>query len=228
MAGFRRLVYFKRPAFTLAEVLITLGIIGVVAAITIPNIINNVKAHRLKTAFWKSYSVLAQTIKMMEADDVSTNFQDYLLGTRTTTFAQYLTNATICPGTGKSNSSNPPKGCYVWDGLGYRKLSKAGYFYAYFFASDGDIILPSGSLIFFSDNSIIAIDVNGIEKPNRLGYDLFLFEMVDEKLYPMGNVNTKYTTEDCNLGASNQEGKTCAQKALTETDYFKTLVRRIK
>ena len=33
----------KRPAFTLAEVLITLGIIGVVAALTLPTLISNYK-----------------------------------------------------------------------------------------------------------------------------------------------------------------------------------------
>ena len=32
---------FKRAGFTLAEVLVTLGIIGVVAAITLPPLINN-------------------------------------------------------------------------------------------------------------------------------------------------------------------------------------------
>ena len=37
----------KQFAFTLAEVLITLGIIGVVATLTIPSLINNYKAKRL-------------------------------------------------------------------------------------------------------------------------------------------------------------------------------------
>ncbi len=41
----------KHKAFTLAETLITLGIIGVVAAITIPGLIYNYKAHRLQSQF---------------------------------------------------------------------------------------------------------------------------------------------------------------------------------
>ena len=40
----------KKNAFTLAEVLITLGIIGIVAAITIPTLINNVQDAQYKTA----------------------------------------------------------------------------------------------------------------------------------------------------------------------------------
>lgn len=61
----------KHKAFTLAETLITLGIIGVVAAITIPGLIYNYKAHRLQSQFLKSYSTLQQVFKRMEADDVS-------------------------------------------------------------------------------------------------------------------------------------------------------------
>lgn len=57
--------------FTLAEVLITLGIIGVVAAITIPNLITNNKAQKLRSQFLKSYSTVQQVFKQMEADDIS-------------------------------------------------------------------------------------------------------------------------------------------------------------
>ena len=38
----------KKSAFTLAEVLITLGIIGVVAALTIPSLISNTKINNSK------------------------------------------------------------------------------------------------------------------------------------------------------------------------------------
>ena len=40
----------KQKAFTLAEVLITLGIIGVVAAMTLPAVINTTKNKELETA----------------------------------------------------------------------------------------------------------------------------------------------------------------------------------
>ena len=46
--------------FTLAEVLITLGIIGVVAALTIPALLNNIANAQLKTAFKKAYSIASQ------------------------------------------------------------------------------------------------------------------------------------------------------------------------
>lgn len=58
----------KRQAFTLAEVLITLGIIGVVAAITMPSLIGNYQKVVLKNQFKKSYAVMANAIKKAEAD----------------------------------------------------------------------------------------------------------------------------------------------------------------
>ena len=43
----------NRIGFTLAEILITLGIIGVVAAMTIPALMTAYKAHRYKSQFLK-------------------------------------------------------------------------------------------------------------------------------------------------------------------------------
>lgn len=53
--------------FTLAEVLITLGIIGVVAAMTIPNLMSNISGIRYKAQFKKSVSTLAQAGKLNQA-----------------------------------------------------------------------------------------------------------------------------------------------------------------
>ena len=60
----------KRQAFTLAEVLITLGIIGVVAAMTIPTLISNTNGAQFKSAYKKSLSTLNQaTIMNVALDD---------------------------------------------------------------------------------------------------------------------------------------------------------------
>ena len=62
-------------AFTLAEVLITLGIIGVVAAMTIPTLISNTNGAQFKTAYKKALSTLNQAVLMniaMEDTDFST------------------------------------------------------------------------------------------------------------------------------------------------------------
>lgn len=53
---------FKLRGFTLAEVLITLGIIGIVAAMTIPVLITNYKVKVLESKFKKADSVLQQAL----------------------------------------------------------------------------------------------------------------------------------------------------------------------
>ena len=58
----------KRYGFTLAEVLITLGVIGVVSAITIPTLIQSYRNHVVETRLKKVYSVMNQAIQRAEAD----------------------------------------------------------------------------------------------------------------------------------------------------------------
>ena len=58
----------KIEGFTLAEVLITLGIIEVVAAITIPTLINNHKSVQLRAQLNKTYSTLLQAVNMIYVD----------------------------------------------------------------------------------------------------------------------------------------------------------------
>ena len=59
----------KKRAFTLAEVLITLAIIGVVAAISIPSVISNSQQQEFKTGLRKAVSVLNSAITMNMAID---------------------------------------------------------------------------------------------------------------------------------------------------------------
>ena len=57
-----------QKGFTLAEVLITLGIIGVVAALTIPSLVNQYKKQVYYTQFRKAASQLEQALKMYQID----------------------------------------------------------------------------------------------------------------------------------------------------------------
>ena len=61
-----------KAAFTLAEVLITLGIIGIIAAMTLPSLINKAEKMILKNQFKKTYSILTQALLKSEIDYGST------------------------------------------------------------------------------------------------------------------------------------------------------------
>ena len=56
-------------AFTLAEVLITLGIIGVVAAMTLPTLINDKRNKELEAGFKKAYSIIQTAFNKMSYDE---------------------------------------------------------------------------------------------------------------------------------------------------------------
>ena len=58
----------KKFGFTLAEVLITLGIIGVIAALTIPTLMTNYRKHVVETKLEKIYSVMNQAINLANAE----------------------------------------------------------------------------------------------------------------------------------------------------------------
>lgn len=54
----------KKLGFTLAEVLITLVIIGVIAAMTVPTLMNNTQGQENKTAFKKAISAMNQALTL--------------------------------------------------------------------------------------------------------------------------------------------------------------------
>ena len=240
-----KLVRLRMTAFTLAETLITLGIIGVVAAITIPGLINNYKAKQLRTKYLKAYSTVAQAFKLMQNDDINTNIKDYEGGSFAKIFARYLSAATVCSirAYDKDNGEKNSPGCYSYklgtgfNNDGYKYLSKNG------FANDGtfnngQLMLQDGTLIFFDDcperenwkGCLVTVDINGFnQKPNRMGVDFFVFEVLDGTLHTLGDQDTSYRFHnDCDLDKPNQGGWTCSTNASSNSDYFKMVVKKIK
>mgnify|MGYP004494945863 FL=1 len=63
-----------RLGFTLAEVLITLGIIGVVAAITIPALLTNLNNRHTESILREDYSILQQMMTSANDDGAISNF----------------------------------------------------------------------------------------------------------------------------------------------------------
>lgn len=227
----------RKLAFTLAEVLITLGIIGIVAAITIPQLVNNYKAKRLRTQFLKSYSTIQQAFKEMEADDVSTDPTTYNTLEYYKTFMNYLQAPMDC-GIGdnkylpcvymRDSSSKDYKPYKTYDG----KTNASMILF-----DDGQIALQDGTLLLFENYAprmrvFVSVDLNGYNnKPNRWGYDLFTFQLVDNRLKAMGDTGTTYTdlSTYCNVNSQDEyNGIACAKKALSDSEYFKNIVKEFK
>lgn len=218
--------------FTLAEVLITLGIIGIVAAMTIPQLQNTLRKQRMRTQFLKSYSTLQQVFKKMEADDVVLDSSVY--GSNSDRFffrevEKYVKPLQVC----FQNRGIYSYPCYNHAGSAkYKNLSGTASIPDTLF-DDGQIVLMDGTLLLFESPTagrsiIIFVDINnGYEKlPNRLGYDLFAFQFVDGTLKTMGDSGTAYTDTEqfCKKqGGNTYNGMACAFKALKDPMYFKNL-----
>ena len=205
-----------KVGFTLAEILITLGIIGIVAAMTIPALVENIRDVRYRSQFFKSYALIQQTLKKMEADDIPLTATGYDREGDPfyKKFAKYLTNAT-------TNYSN---------GLTYYTLTGTSQ-YPSDYLDDGKILMPDGSLLIFEQPAAgtafqrtwIYVDLNGKKQPNRLGHDLFCFQLTDDGLKAMGAEGTTYDENTyCNkTGGGSLNGIACANKVLKDPKYFK-------
>lgn len=223
-----------KHAFTLAEVLITLGIIGVVAAMTLPTVITNTRNKEFETGLKKGYTVLQQALDMYQADNGERLKAHDNIGNDKLKDAikPYLSILKDC-GYGLE-----PSACVQSDQSGvtvhpnpYMNYSNSRMADNSKF-DDGQLILTDGSMLFFenvgADLLLIHVDVNGYRKnPNRWGFDLFTFQIMDDgKLLPGGANGTKFYDQPkyCDpKGTEGNNGIICTYKALTDKDYFKNL-----
>ncbi len=104
--------------FTLAEVLITLAIIGVVAAISIPSVISNSQQQEFKTGLRKAVSVLNSSITMNMALDGETPYDNI------NTFAYLQKYMSILKSTNDRSTY-------------FYTVNKGGYMNAAFYTTDG-------------------------------------------------------------------------------------------
>ena len=221
----------RHAAFTLAEVLITLGIIGVVAALTIPNLIHTYNSIVLKSQLKKTYSVLSGAINMMYAQTgipvTPKNYTEY--HTFYKDFMKYVKVAKDCG----FNQCAPVSYDKIDTGTleGYQNFTFTADMQSNYF-DDGQLILQDGTFLLFEDYLdliLISADINGINKgPNALGHDLFTFELLDNKLVPSGAEGTTFAFRlNSNLCSYTEtdyrNGLSCTEKALKDPDYFKNL-----
>ncbi|MDD3150163.1 MAG: prepilin-type N-terminal cleavage/methylation domain-containing protein [Candidatus Gastranaerophilales bacterium] len=229
----------KRKAFTLAETLIVIAIIGIIASIVTPMLFGTTSDAELKAAWKKQYSDLSQATMMIVADNGGTlagAFPGDALGSEDlkNAFAAKLNIIKDCSGTsefGGTGSGGSAEGCWHtssnWQYLSGTTIGTQ---------HDPGLILNNGILIRFGiqnstcnlDTSYaggdytkcgyIQIDVNGFKKPNKLGKDIFDITIVSNALIPTGARGFYDPLETCIEGSteSTNRGNGCSAKYLYE------------
>lgn len=193
-----------KQGFTLAEVLITLGVIGVVAAMTIPSVIKKYQEQVTVNKVKKFYSMMSQAYMLSVKDNGYANEWNVGNGLNSTTANQIATYLKPYLKIIKDCETN--SGCLKYkDKVNLLKGTKhvvnydtMDYFYK--------IILSDGSYIWWRgvDNwckqnvdgvsnicVIIWTDTNGGKEPNTIGKDIFEFLLTPYGVKPA-------LVDDCN------------------------------
>ena len=211
----------RLAAFTLAEVFITLGIIGVVAAMTMPALIANHRKTVLKTQFKKAYSELQQVnqnfIKDYDMNICEYNWQMWDETKSGYASSKATSDAFIKYYTGDGTSKSQILGSNQIKNLTGTKTVPQTLF------DDGGAVDIQKRTFYFEfgvSNSkcpIISVDVNGYYKrPNQLGVDIFSFRPTkDGKIIPIGNPQTINDQINGSAVLGNNHSCTCTKK---ETD----------
>ena len=166
----------KKCAFTLAEVLITLGIIGIVAAMTLPGVITDYRKKSTAKQLQQAYNFLQQTVQFAQNDygDMK-NWECFLPNACTDEeFAKkYIIPYFKDPNIKTSRSLTSagykdfPKGLNgetTMTGWSYCIKTPQGYYYLLTHYTLGD-----GTRTTFG----VGIDINGEAPPNVMGRDIF-------------------------------------------------------
>ncbi|CCY62756.1 unknown [Clostridium sp. CAG:967] len=223
-----------RCAFTLAEVLITLGIIGVVAALTMPSLIQNKQKKELETAFKKSYANFYNAYNKAKINEPplwdDTDLVNPYPEIAKAIYKEYIKIENINNDTNKKYLSKVRT--YTFEKAVLPECSQL-------FRNEGSVITPDGSAISVSQNCYrnwVIIDTNGINKgPNAYGHDIFSFNIYktgifgpttseaegnyDENGNPQGGYNNSpEAANKCSPSSKSKiNGITCSQFALSNT-----------
>ncbi len=201
LTSYRLNGFKKKAAFTLAEVLITLAIIGIVAALTIPTLITNYQKKQTASKLKQAYSIISQALTMAQAehgdtttwevagiygtptDDANFNHKDALTKFAAKYFIPYL-KVSEDFGYKKEQTVNydgpynPVTNNYALTrgSFKYRILLSNNILISVGIGTSGCIggTNPDGSCVSIEYRNIIfEVDINGFEKPNTLGKDVF-------------------------------------------------------
>ena len=161
----------KSAAFTLAEVLVTLGIIGVVSAMTVPTLMQNYQRQSYVTQLHKTYNEFSQALLRYQTDRNALNLTEAGLNSQeacNNLMTTYFKTVQTC-----TDSLTP---CFA---NSYKTLQGG----TIDFTTNTSYVLASGASVRFFYARLeltggikianITVDINGQKGPNILGRDLF-------------------------------------------------------
>lgn len=198
----------SEKGFTLAEVLITLGIIGVVAAMTIPNVINHYRDRQILSQFNAAVSLFSNAFTQMANDNGGelTNLFGFYNDFRhlgEDFYAQYFKLLKMCIPYGSYKNCVP----YKFYALNRKTETQevCGTYSHVGILENGMIFclsMPNGREGGWENRFSLAVDFNGAKAPNALGYDVFKFFISNS-----GVVRARDIYDDCSCDIKGNGGR---------------------
>ena len=192
----------RKIAFTLAEVLITLGIIGVVASLTLPSVIHQYRKKVLETQFKTAYSFINQAIVMTKQDLGSNSlFDDYTVynSKQGYVYANEFKNAFYKRLKVVGNATLKSTDYSIYSDGNIKRYNNSNKFN---FETPEKLLENGMTLYAFAAGTLdgkhigIVVDINGNKGPNRMGHDLFEFKIKDSSDKLIGSKQLRLYTED--------------------------------
>lgn len=204
---------------TLAEVLITLGIIGVVCAITIPSLMQNIQDKQFKEAAKEAFSKASWAVQQMKIDEGgSLNYYYSTNNKFKPVFIKYFKIAKDCGIVTDNNLCVPSAtSSTIYHSLTNQQTSTT-------LMDNGQFITLDGMFWGIENNSnylIITVDVNGYTNgPNIFGRDTYMFQILNDILIPMGAIGTAYSsTTLCTRSPNTGQGWGCMLNVMQGLNY---------
>lgn len=152
----------KEKAFTLAEVLITLGIIGIVAAMTLPTLVSNYRKNIVETRLKRFYSVANNALVASQAENASWDF--------------WYFNGSLTPaGTKEWYDKYLAK---YWTTVKTEEILD-GYVAAYF--PDGSLVIIKSGVDYFYYPDASKYSQDNFSKRKNMGKDIFPFAFYPQR-----------------------------------------------
>ena len=159
-----------RLGFTLAEVLVTLGIIGVVSAMTVPSLMQNHQRKTYVTQLHKFYNELSQALTQYQTDNNAVNLKEAGLNSQDSAnnfIKKYFKIAVECDKSGLPCFAETYK---KMNGLELNIENGANGLYTLASGQSIRVSYTSGAYTYLVS---IIVDVNGKQGPNIQGRDFF-------------------------------------------------------
>lgn len=213
-----------KSGFSMPELVVTLGIIGAIAALIISNIVNTIDEKKNMVALRKIQNSLTQVTQLVINDNMSPiywDLKDYDYNSAAKAYKYYKPYFKVL------RECSNQEGCWKYpttylSGKVYLRSTEP---YQYMFTlTDGmnvlvnvfseEVIEDEFGVKVDGASVVFIVDVNGDRRPNRVGTDIFAFVLRDDYIVPAGN-DSSY---NCNIAGY---GLACTARVMKDNYTIK-------